>query len=248
MEHANAQWEFFFTKLNEKPHSISLDLDLEEWPRKHEYPWLAKVYIYLQKPDENGFPTNAEHEILCDIEDQITDKTAALSILAGKVKGDGRLILFFYAQQEEGLEVLIESAIPSGYEYAVQIEQDTSWNGYTEYLYPDAYDYKAIMNMRVLRQLEQQGDKLETAREIDHWAYFKNEGDANHFLQSIAGQAFKKLSVAASADGVDYPTALNFSRIDEPQLPHINNITWYLMDKAEESGGRYDGWGCPVIK
>ncbi|WP_295936402.1 ribonuclease E inhibitor RraB [uncultured Alistipes sp.] len=41
---------------------------------------------------------------------------------------------------------------------------------------------------------------------------------------------------------------MNISRLDNTVWFDVNECVWELITLAEEHGGMYDGWGCPVVK
>ena len=47
-------------------------------------------------------------------------------------------------------------------------------------------------------------------------------------------------------DNGKYPYQVNIAREDAPI--NINNITWELVDLANQLKGYYDGWGCVLAK
>ena len=67
-------WDFYFTELDGSPASMYLDLALNRIATIKEKNYLLKIVITMNDPQENGFSSNAESEILFNIEDIVIFK------------------------------------------------------------------------------------------------------------------------------------------------------------------------------
>lgn len=243
-------WDSYFSRVNDLPASIRLNLALNQIAPIPGLPKLLWCGVKLQKPDENGFTTNEEFQTICDIEDAIDAALTGINALfTAALKSDGKLELFFYAPTNEGYENLVQQAMMNfpEYQYATDSSEEQDWKTYLEFLYPNHYEYKCIQNTKVLRQLQQSGDVFELEREVDHWIYFNAEQDLNTFVEEVNTSGFRVLS-QDKHDREDFPYVLNISR-KNTVLPHeVNHYVWELVETAEKHKGFYDGWGCPVAK
>jgi hypothetical protein len=91
--------------------------------------------------------------------------------------------------------------------------------------------------------LQQQGDNANNPRKIDHLALLPSAGAQTTFADYVRSEGFDIAGVLGepSADG---QFGVEFSRVDQPA--QIDEIVEPLFLKANELGGVYDGWGCPV--
>ena len=102
-----------------------------------------------------------------------------------------------------------------------------------------------IKNNNVLEALQSEGDDFSKERLIEHWAYFETEEACLNFIKKVQSEHFQLFSDDVIDNG-QYRYQAGVSRNDS--LDDIDEITWYLLDTAEEFGGFYDGWGCGLMK
>ncbi len=242
-------WDFYMCRIDDKPGSIRLNLDLYNIAPLKNYHQRVQLSVKMQNPTSDGLSSNEEFEILNQIEDLLYERTVSFgAVTAGVVKTDGILEIHMYTQDTEGIEEACADIFKnyfSSYEWKIQICADDKWDLYFNFLYPDKYTFQAMQNRKVIYQLEQQGDNLEKERKIDHWLYFSTVGNVTSFADKIKELNFIILS-SEKIENSDYPYQINISR--EDILGNINNITWELMEMADSSGGYYDGWGCVMVK
>ena len=88
----------------------------------------------------------------------------------------------------------------SGHTYHATTNQDPYWDFYREFLYPGPVEYQSILNRRVIEKLEQHGDDLSQAREIEHFLFLKFFGNKFKkefkFRRANYGQCRKSSSAA----------------------------------------------------
>ena len=242
-------WNFYMCRIENKPGSIRLNLALYDIAPLENYHQRIQLSVKMQKPTPEGLSSNEEFETLNRIEDLLHKRTVSFgAVTAGVVKTDGILEIHIYTQDTESIEKACADMFKnyfSSYEWKIQIYADDKWDLYFNFLYPDKYTFQAMQNRKVIYQLEQQGDNLEKARNIDHWLYFSTVGNITSFTDKVKELGFTILS-SEKIENSDYPYQINISREDVPN--NINNITWELMDMADSSGGYYDGWGCVMVK
>ena len=99
------------------------------------------------------------------------------------------------------------------------------------------------MNSEQLAQRVKMGDHLETAREIEHFAYFRSRAGAEAAASELRDDGFrvelhrKRLTwhlVARTESSLEPHTADEFLQV--------------LYALIERHGGMYDGWGDPLIQ
>lgn len=237
------------------PASIRTNLALIEVAPLEGLSQRLQFYIKMQNPRPDGLSSNEEYPILCDIEDAIGDKAEAIgAILAGVVKSEGFLELWFYTQNAEALAKTCEDALQTfeGYQSGYNIAEDPEWEDYFGFLYPDEFSYQTMQNRKVLMQLEKNGDKMEVPREIDHFIYFKEAAQQQAFAKEAEAKGFKvrlgddEFVEEQKAEGKEYPYMVEATREDSPL--DINDIVWDLLELASPFEGDYDGWGCVNVQ
>lgn len=250
MEQTNADWDFYFCRVENKPASISVDLGLKKTAPIPEYDKRYNISVKFKRPDENGFSTREEFQILCDIEDALTEAMVSLdAIQVGRLKSDGQQELFFYGPSNEDFEYTIDEVMSGfpDYLYAADCTDDPEWTDYFDFLYPEPYYFQSIQNRRVIQQLEAQGNDHDKKREVDHWIYFSTETGRDRFAVEVEKNGFTVISKQQNEDR-EHPFTINISRGDTTNWDDVNEYVWFLCDTAEANEGVYDGWGCTVEK
>ena len=248
-------WDFFMCRIEGAPASIRTNLALIEVAPLEGLTQRLQFYIKMQNPRPDGLSSNEEYPILCDIEDALGDKAEAIgAILAGVVKSEGFLELWFYTQNAEALAKTCEDALQTfeGYQSGYNIAEDPEWEDYFDFLYPDEFSYQTMQNRKVLMQLEKNGDKMEVPREIDHFIYFKEAAQQQAFAKEAEAKGFKvrfnddEFVEDRKAEGKEYPYMVEATREDSPLA--IDDIVWDLLELASPFEGDYDGWGCANVQ
>ena len=248
-------WDFFMCRIEGAPASIRTNLALIEVAPLEGLSQRLQFYIKMQNPRPDGLSSNEEYPILCDIEDAIGEKAEAIgAILAGVVKSEGFLELWFYTQNAEALAKTCEDALQTfeGYQSGYNIAEDPEWEDYFGFLYPDEFSYQTMQNRKVLMQLEKNGDKMEVPREIDHFFYFKEAAQQQAFAKEAENKGFKvrfnddEFVEDRKAEGKEYPYMVEATREDSPLA--IDDIVWDLLELASPFEGNYDGWGCANVQ
>ena len=248
-------WDFFMCRIEGAPASIRTNLALIEVAPLKGLTQRLQFYIKMQNPRPDGLSSNEEYPILCDIEDAIGEKAEATgAVLAGVVKSEGFLELWFYTQNAKTLAKTCEEALQTfeGYQSGYNIAEDPEWEDYFGFLYPDEFSYQTMQNRKVLMQLEKNGDKMEVPREIDHFFYFKEAAQQQAFAKEAEAKGFKvrfnddEFVEDRKAEGKEYPYMVEATREDSPLA--IDDIVWDLLELASPFEGNYDGWGCVNVQ
>ena len=248
-------WDFFMCRIEGAPASIRTNLALIEVAPLEGLTQRLQFCIKMQNPRPDGLSSNEEYSILCDIEDAIGEKAEATgAVLAGVVKSEGFLELWFYTQNAEALAKTCEDALQTfeGYQSGYNIAEDPEWEDYFGFLYPDEFSYQTMQNRKVLMQLEKNGDKMEVPREIDHFFYFKEAAQQQAFAKEAEANGFKvrfnddEFVEDRKAEGKEYPYMVEATREDSPL--NIDDIVWDLLELASPFEGNYDGWGCANVQ
>ena len=248
-------WDFFMCRIEGAPASIRTNLALIEVAPLEGLTQRLQFYIKMQNPRPDGLSSNEEYPILCDIEDAIGEKAEATgAVLAGVVRSEGFLELWFYTQNAKTLAKTCEEALQTfeGYQSGYNIAEDPEWEDYFGFLYPDEFSYQTMQNRKVLMQLEKNGDKMEVPREIDHFIYFKEAAQQQAFAKEAEAKGFKvrfnddEFVEERKAEGKEYPYMVEATREDSPLA--IDDIVWDLLELASPFEGNYDGWGCANVQ
>ncbi|NOS84038.1 MAG: DUF695 domain-containing protein [Ignavibacteria bacterium] len=244
-------WDFYFTELDGSPASMYLDLGLNKIAPISDKNYLLTVIITMNDPQENGFSSNAESEVLFSIEDNITEAVTAPfgALFAGRETCDGARIFYYYAASSKDIKKAVKEVMKgfTDYEYETYFETDSKWDKYFKHLYPTKYEMHTIMNRRVVENLRSKGDVLTEPREVDHYIYFKKEEMKNSFLTEVKKLDYKVTSERKDENQKDFPLSVRLTKTDPVTYNDVLDYTSVLYDLAEQYEGNYDGWETKLI-
>lgn len=245
-------WDFYFANVNDKAASLFVDLGIRETVPDVTRPWLNWVWVYFNKPRDDGLSSAEEFETLSEMENALNDAIGnSGGILSGRITTDGRREFYYYGPSSNGFGDTVASVMNSfaGYSWDADSKHDPEWDQYLGVLYPKPHDKQRIMNRQVIEQLEKRGDPLSKKRRVFHWAYFANEFNREAFITEIESHEFQVTNrIRADEFDRDRPLGVSFERDDYVDWKSINDVTISLFDLAEKHTGDYDGWETSVEK
>jgi uncharacterized protein (TIGR01619 family) len=244
-------WEIYVTFVDDKPAVIMVDLGISEAAPLTDKPALVWVWVHVQSPDEEGFPTEDEDMRLNEIEDAITEALEESSAqYVGRITSDGRREFYFYTDNPAEFLAIATSAMGSAPEYEFELDdaEDPEWEHYFNVLYPSPEDFQQIHNQHVISRLYDEGDSLTEPRPVDHFANFKSEEDREAFVAAAKELGFETVSRPDRAEEAEFPFNVGLLRVDAVDAETIDRITFELFELARQHDGEYEGWGSKVVK
>lgn len=246
----NSDWDFYFCHIEDQPASIRVDLGLARHAPLEGLNILIGVRLPLLNPDEYGLVPREEFDAVSAVEDALeSGLSGGGARYAGCVTTGGMREFFLYGGGDTDWEVRAAECLAAfpGYACDVRLGEDAEWGLYFNVLYPSREDMSIIMNNRVRRQLDEQGDIQERPREIDHFLYFPSREAAEAAAQKAREGGFSVPENGITEnEGERSVWGLRLTRVDP--VVDINEITAGLLEMAQELDGDYDGWGCSVCK
>jgi hypothetical protein len=122
------------------------------------------------------------------------------------------------------------------------VEYDPHWAYVRDTLAPDARQHRLLADRAVIDALASAGDPLGTARDVEHLAFFADEGTAEAAAADLRADGF---TTTVEPDG-EGELALTAVRADRVAPPRLHELTWRMQETIERHGGTYDGWSCAV--
>ena len=238
-------WDTYFCFIEDKFASIVLDMDIWREIDQNEYRLPMGVRIPVKNQGESGTPVGEEAEIL--FEDRLTAKIGETGFNVGRLTTNGFREIYYYFNSPYELEKTAFD-IFKGNHYDVQvfqINENSPWEFYFDFLYPDKYKIQHMGNRKVVESLMNSGDLLEVPRRVDHWIYFPSDFLRSRFEEKMISFGFEPV-LARSDAGEEYLSQI--FRNDYVDYNAINDVTDLLVNVSEEYEGRYDGWETMVIK
>ena len=244
LSHMAHGWDTFIVRLDEQT-SGSIVLDLDASPDASPgLDTLLTARIELSHPGDHGMSTADEESDLAMVEDAFEEyvSTQLTGRYVGRITFRGRRVFYAYVPGSADVE---RGAIGfSGYEAILKTDEDPDWERFFRDLYPADDEFQCIMNRRVVAKLEESGDDLAVAREVEHWAYFDDAADAEAFAAAgvEAGYALRQRAEVEGRHKVQ------LHRVEPVDLDSIDASTLTLFELARDHHGHYDGWETSVVE
>jgi hypothetical protein len=243
-------WEYFPCTMGEDRAFIFVDVGVAE-TIKQAPPSLAKVRLAYRDPHENGLPKNEEFEAARAIEARLEEFVAKRSAwYVGRVTVAGHRYFYVYTSPDEAPwpEFVGRLAGETGYDLKCSFRDDPEHKAYWSDLYPTDDDWRVIKDLRVIEQLQEQGDDGTEPRQIDHWAYFDNEAAAQPFVAWAQGDRFTHDAAHSGLTDDRKKYCVRLWHHGAVDIAGISSHTIALRRKALEHGGDYDGWETQVLE
>ncbi len=245
-------WDTYLANYDGKPGTTIVDMGIKVIAPIAKFPFALITGVKYKNCDKDGFPSASEFDKLYIISDTVAAKLKALSPnrMAGTFTYDCERLDYYYLADTVHIRKVLTAVYESqfkGYSFYINITVDKKWTAYLEFLYPNDETREYMSNQKILIALSEAGDKLESSRKVDHWAYFKTEKDRSCFIEHIKKMGFK-VEEATIHKKTQLPYKLQFSRNEIVELVSITKITLELRTQAIQCNGDYDGWETFVVK
>jgi hypothetical protein len=133
-----------------------------------------------------------------------------------------------------------------GYKFDCDRQPDSSWTQYLNVLYPSDEQREVIENRRLMDRMKRQGDKLELARDVTHWAHFKNQADRETFREAIRVLGYR-IESEDEDPGSEYSHSICMTRRQEMNSDAVDEAVIQLFRACKNAHGQYNGWECELI-
>ncbi len=218
--------------------------DLKQTAPVSGFPYVLITGVKFKDCDQ-GVLTEQELSNLYRLSDSVYANVTAhvKNIMAGTFTYQCERMEYYYLEDTAGIRERLITLFQkhfNTYEPNITIKDDKNWDAYLKFLYPNEETLEYTQNEKILMALEQQGDKPEKERRVDHWILFTTEKDMDCFIPYATDQHFKVAEKVKNR--------LRISRVDRITLPVISKITTELKKEAKKCNGVYDGWETAVIK
>jgi regulator of RNase E activity RraB len=243
-------WNSYFCNVNDKLASIRLDLAIRSTVPDPVRLWLLWVWVYFKQPRPDGLSSREEFDRLSSLEEtlQAAVEKQCDGILSGCITTSERREFYFYGSTPEGFEETVNQSVglSHGYKFDCDKQQDPGWTQYLNVLYPSEEQRELIENRKLLDVLQQQGDNLEAARDVHHWASFQNQTDRETFRDAIQVLGYRIESENENPSG-EFRYGICIMRRQEMTSDAVDAAVIELFRASKSAHGQYEGWECQVI-
>lgn len=246
------EWDVYIAKYEKGPGSTMLNMALKRIAPVKNLPFVVVTGVKFKECTSDGFPTTSEFSNLYKVSDSVEKIMNAVTRnnLAGTFTHQCERLDYYYVADTNGIREKLRNLYSvrfKSYTPYINIKEDKDWKGYLDFLYPNEETREMMGNQKAIENLRKEGDKLDKARQVDHWIYFPTEKDRNCFVSYLEKNNFK----IETKEKIDSPTnqfKLHISRTDKVDLASMNKLTLELRKEAKKCNGDYDGWETVVIK
>jgi hypothetical protein len=248
-------WCVYLSLFDDSPGSVLVDLGAGELDRS-SLPTLVRLRVQAAAPDEVGLPGDDDLEAVSQVEAVLGGLLREQGVYVGRQVYGGHIDLFVYASSVEAFKpVLIEAAEAAGdRQVEFSTAEDPEWEIFEEELWPTAAEYQQSVDQQVMLRLRESGDTLTQPREVDHLLILPTAEAAEEVRGVLRQRGFRikeptpdDEDESVSAEDTQ-EHAVECSRSDTPNQEEFLELTMSLLLLANEHGGRYDGWGSPVVQ
>jgi uncharacterized protein (TIGR01619 family) len=244
------EWNSYICNVNDKLASIFVDIGIRPHVPDESKPWLLWVWVYFKKPRLDGLSSGEEFDVLISLEDKLVAsmQQSCDAILSGRITTDGRREFYFYAPKSEGFDRAVRASLGSfhGYKFDFNKQRDSGWTQYLNVLYPSEEQLELIGNRDLLDSLKRQGDNLEKARNVCHWAYFNSQTDREVFREAVLALGYRIVSENEYPES-DRQFGICIEKMQDMAPDKVDLAVTQLFRASKSAHGEYDGWECQVI-
>lgn len=210
------------------------------------YPYLVLAAIpYLAQ--DNGLPAQGELSRVAKLEESLTNALKDCRALhLGHVTHNGIFLVAHYAMRPAPDSVTIPTGFLKKSAIDLNVRKDPDWSWFTASMEPTPLERVAHRNQPLYEVLTQHGNRPELPRPVDFTFFFKSPEGCQAAADKLSADGFRQ----SQQDIWESDGSYGIELVREmATLPEEMDPLCVQLDKvAEELGGEFDGWACPVKK
>lgn len=249
---SSGSWDMYILEIREEVALISLNMELYPHTPAPNLPFIMIISEDFGNCVDGDFPNNETLDAFDVSFARIVEgisKTTEGEWVSTLVHGC-RKFEYLYISDTTGLRELWEGDLKNlegVSRMELDLKEDSEWGYYRTFLYPNEFYQESMANQKVILALLEAGDDLSQERKVEHRLYFPDKKGMNACLKILEKEGFSVAGKPTKKDR-ELPYGLAVHRTDFVTLNEINPITLNLRKRAEEFGGKYDGWETFVVK
>ena len=224
--------------------TISIEVDLDAVECKSDCPWLFSTFIKFDVSDKNleGYEEFLETKESLIIALAYEDRARYV----GSRVVDGWSELYFYATSSKELNSMVSAILsPANYIYESNVVRDTKWDFYLSQLSPSELEYHHIISAKIINQLKEEGDSLETQREVEHYVSFETPTQKNRFVNNLNLDGFVYKD---DVDSDDFEHGVAFVKKHSITYDEMKKVVEELYVEIKKERGFYEGWSTILVE
>ncbi len=244
----HSDWQWYWRRSSSMPMLVMVDLNLAEPENRRNLVARLDVAVPMAEPGERGV-----EEKLVDVTDLYIEETIRILVddrkgrYAGSITNRGTRRYHFYlpaaAIDVAAVEQLSDLYPP--YELRANLQEDSQWTLYDNFLFPKADEWQLLSNKRQLSSLKSAGTDLIRPRRVLHNFRFQSPKQRQDFARLLSGYGFELLEENGSA-WYDQQSPLSYGLTMASQQSlnrrQMDDLTMRLLELAQRNAAHYDGW------
>jgi len=232
----------FFNRI-EDGSLVAIEADVEIESQKELYPWLCSIFVKFGNIDKNF----DSFELFFETKESliVALEHESRAVYAGSRVKDDWNEFYFYAKDAKKLETIIAKMLKeSGYKYESSVVKDAKWDFYHKNLFPSELEFCHIESDKIIFLLEEEGDKLDVKRDVEHYASFDTATQKDRFIASalLCGFEFKD---DVSSEEFEHGVAL--VKEHSIQNDDVKSVVEELYGLIKKEFGYYEGWSTTLV-
>ncbi|MEA3370440.1 MAG: DUF695 domain-containing protein [Campylobacterota bacterium] len=223
--------------------NIHYEVEMDAGEFKSENPWLFSVFVKFDSCDENsdGFEEFLETKgsLIIALESE-----GEVHYVGSRVV-DGWSEFYFYASDSKELNSMSTAILKeSGYTYESNVVKDKKWNFYETQLFPTELEQHNIQTAKIIFLLEEEGDDLSLARDVEHYVSFEVPTQKNRFINTLNVEGFS-FKDDISSDEFEHGVAL--VKNHAVTYEEATKVIAELFEFIKKEHGYYEGWSTTLV-
>lgn len=222
---------------------ILVEVELDAVEHKERYGWLFSVFVKFDyiNSDEKAFEEFLEtkENLIITLEFDNNAKYLGMKSIEGWCE------LYFCAKNSKGFASLAGKSLSgSGYLYESNVVKDTKWDVYETQLFPNELEFCNIQSAQIIAELQEEGDNLQSEREVEHYVVFDTLTQKERFLEKILAHGFEYKD-DISTEEFEHGVALTKVHSLIPEI--VDTIVQEIFEIVKKDHGYYEGWSTVLV-
>jgi len=227
---------------NEDKINIEVELEIDEMEK--DFPWLFSLFIKFDL--ENNTEEKVDEFYEMKESSILSLESNGLVKYVGQRSIDGWVELYFYALNSKNLLDKIKTYLnESQLMFENGVVRDTKWDFYTANLMPSELEYCFMESQKIIEILQDEGDTISEAREVEHYAMFDTSTQKQRFIEKMLDMEFVFKDDIATDECEHGVALLKTHNLEEETM---RETIAQLYDAVKVEHGFYELWSTTLVE
>lgn len=241
-------WQTYRSTLNDNVAVFSANLNLFEQFPNAKLTHVVQFSLPYETDDASGLPNADEYQNLLTHTFKALTQLSALpdTIYAGNIMSAGKSKLYFYTHDTNALlDVLSQLEQVDD----VEIQQDTDWDLYFDFLLPSPLEMKINATEEILEMLVQNNRTLSDTYIVEHRFHFEDKEHLQNFIEKmrLIDVPFNIIKYTDEPVAVNDEEIMFMAKLEQEITLDTQDIFKFVEQferLAIQCSGEYIGWEC----